>query len=213
MRGLVLLALIVVGGSASPGTAAAQAAGSAPPLALNWDAAAGYRATLRVGPVLAGSQLEDAARGGLPIRIRMRVELWRDRFFDQLVDSVSWSSVIVYEPLGEQYFVRSLPGSAGARRFASFAAARTAIEAEYPLPLRPTTAGRYYYSGTLQIETLSISDLDELERWLQGELQPAVRGQRAVPSAVGQGARRLLLRLLDLPQRRIDVRTGRFTVP
>ena len=41
--------------------------------------------------------------------------------------------------------------------------------------------------------------LEELERWLQGELQPAVSGQRSVPAALGQGAKRLMLRLLDLP--------------
>jgi hypothetical protein len=58
-----------------------------------------------------------------------------------------------------------------------------------------------------------MSDLDELERWLQGQLQPAVSGQRAVPAAIGQGARRLLLRLLDLPHRRVDARSARFTVP
>jgi hypothetical protein len=208
----VVLALLVLGASAGGATVSAQAA-AAPLLSLTVDAAAGHRAALNVGPVLDSRQLEHAAEAGLPVRVRIRVELWRDRFFDQLVDSLSWSSVIVYEPLGRQYFVRSMPGTAASRRFASFPAARAAVEAEYPLPLRPPGPGRYYYSATLQIETLSLSDLAELERWLQGELQPAVSGQRAVPAALGQGARRLLLRLLDLPQRRIDVRTARFTVP
>jgi hypothetical protein len=120
--------------------------------------------------------------------------------------------VIVYEPLGDQFFVRSQPAGAGARRFPSFAAARSAVEGVYTLDLEPRAPGRYYYTATLQVETLSLSDLEELERWLQGELQPAVRGQRSVPAAVGQGARRLMLRLLDLPQRRIDVRSERFEI-
>jgi hypothetical protein len=213
MRLAVLLGLLVLVADGGAGRAQAQSSAAGPLLVLSYEAAAGYRGALRVGPVLASRQLEEAAAAGLPVRIRVRVELWRDRVFDQLVDSVSWSSVIVYEPLGRQYFVRSLPGPVAARRFDSFTAARGAVEGEYPLALRPATPGRYYYSGTLQIETLSVSDLEELERWLHGELQPAVSGQRAVPAAVGQGARRLLLRLLDLPQRRIDVRSGRFTVP
>lgn len=182
----------------------------APLLSIRHEPAGGYRPVVRVGPVLNVASLEDAARSGVPVRVRIRVELWRDRLFDQLVDSTSWSTVIVYEPLGEQFFARSLPAGTGGRRFDSFAAARTAVEGSYTLPLQPSAPGRYYYTATLQVETLSLSDLDELERWLQGELQPAVSGQRPVPRAVGQGARRLVLRLLDLPQRRIDARSDRF---
>jgi hypothetical protein len=206
-----------VSGVARSGAPAAWAAPAVPAdvqdgplLTIRPDAANGNRALLRVGPVLTGDALENAARSGLPVRVRIRAELWRDRFLDQLVDSTSWSTVIVYEPLGQQFFARSNPAGGGARRFDSFQAARSAVEGSYVLPLRPTLPGRYYYTATLQVETLSLSDLEELERWLQGELQPAVTGQRAVPAAVGQGARRLVLRLLDLPQRRIDARSERF---
>jgi hypothetical protein len=205
-------ALLVALGASTAGTLQAQAP-TEPLLTISYEAAAGYRPALRVGPVLLSEQLEQAAEAGLPVRVRIRVELWRDRLFDQLVDSISWSTILVYEPLGRQYFARSLPGPGGARRFDSFTAARTAVEGEYALRLQPSAPGRYYYTATLHIETLSVSDLEELQRWLQGELQPAVSGQRSVPAAVGLGARRLMLRLLDLPQRRIDARTGRFTIP
>jgi hypothetical protein len=211
MRRALRLALLVLAAAAA--TAVAVQARQEPVLAIGYDASAGFRPVLRIGAVLAGQQLEEAARSGLPVRVRVRVELWRDRLFDQLVDSTSWSTVIIYEPIGRQFFVRVLPASTGARRFDSFALARTAVEGEYSLTLRPREAGRYYYTSTLQIETLSVSDLDELERWLQGELQPAVSGQRSVPGALGQGAKRLMLRLLDLPQRRLDARTDRFSFP
>lgn len=176
------------------------------------DAAGGHRPVIRIGPVLADAELERAATSGLPLRVRVRVELWKDRLFDQLVDTTSWSSVIVHEPIGEQFFVRSLPATRGARRASSFASARQAVESEYLLSMRPPGEGRYYYTVSLQIETLSLSDLEELERWLQGELQPAVSGQRSVPGAIGQGAKRLMLRILDLPERRYEARTGRFRV-
>jgi hypothetical protein len=185
----------------------------APLLGISYDPAGGYTPVLQVGAVLASAQLENAARSGVPVRVRVRVELWRDRFIDQLVDSVSWSTVMVYEPISQQFFVRTVPAGGGARRFPSFVAARSAVEAVYPLRMRPTAPGRYYYTGTLQIETLSLSDIEELERWLQGELQPAVSGQRSVPGALGQGAKRLMLRLLDLPHRRVDARTDRFRYP
>ena len=87
------------------------------------------------------------------------------------------------------------------------------IEGNYPLQIRPNRAGRYYYLGRLEIETLSLSDIQELERWLQGELQPAVRGDRSVAGALGDGAKRLMIRLLNLPARGLDTRSARFRVP
>lgn len=183
------------------------------PVSITFDPASGYSAVVHIGPVLADTELEDAATSGLPLRVRVRVELWKDRMFDQLVDTTSWSTVIAHEPIGDQFFVRSLPATRGLRRASSFESARQAVESDYPLDMRPRTTGQYYYTVSLQIETLSISDLEELERWLQGELQPAVSGQRSVPGAVGQGAKRLMLRILDLPERRYDARTGRFRVP
>lgn len=201
-----------------PVTHASIAADTAPPqqqrpLIVIVDTANDYRPVIRVGPVLADRELERAAASGLPLRVRVRVELWRDRLFDQLVDTTSWSTVLVHEPIGEQFFVRSLPAERGSRRASTFASARLAVESEYLLSMHPTREGTYYYTVSLQIETLSVSDLEELERWLQGELQPAVSGQRSVPGAVGQGAKRLMLRILDLPERRFDARTRRFRVP
>jgi hypothetical protein len=194
--------------------AASPAPDQAPPLlAIAYDPVNGHRPVLRIGPVLADRELERTARAGVPVRVRLRVELWRDRFFDQLVDSTSWSAIIVYEPLGEQFFVRTLPASGGALRFGSFAAVRPTVEKEYALAIAPERPGRYYYTSTLHVETLSLSDIEELERWLQGELQPAISGQRSVPGAFGQGAKRLMLRLLDMPQLRVDARTGKFRIP
>ncbi|HUE76862.1 MAG TPA: hypothetical protein VMM83_02895, partial [Longimicrobiales bacterium] len=60
--------------------------------------------------------------------------------------------------------------------------------------------------------TLSLSDLDELGRWLGGELEPAVRGAGSVSRAVGTGVKRLLIRVLDLPARRVVARSVRFEV-
>jgi hypothetical protein len=210
---LLALGLVLLTGAHIPPPAEPAAFDSVrqePLLAISYDPAGGFRPLVRVGPVLREQQIEQAARSGVPIRVRVRIELWRDRLFDQLVDSASWSTVIAYEPIGDQFFVRA---GANARRFDSFARARSAVETDYAPPIRPRDPGRYYFTTTLQIETLSVSDLEELERWLQGELQPAVSGQRSVPGALGQGAKRLMLRLLDLPQRRIDARTDRFSFP
>ena len=57
---------------------------------------------------------------------------------------------------------------------------------------------------------LSVNDLDELERWLRGELRPAVRGDRNPGTALERGARTLLVRVLGGERRRYAARTGKF---
>lgn len=168
--------------------------------------------TLQLGPVLDG-ELAGAARSGVPIRLRVRVELWRDEFIDDLIESSSWSTVVAFEPLTQQFFVRSTAGDQRARVFASFEQVRAAIEREYPIRSTVRREGRYYFTASLDIETLSLSDLQELERWLQGDLQPAVGGDQSVPQALGEGAKRLLIRVLGVPNRHYESRSDRFRIP
>ncbi|MGH7445643.1 MAG: DUF4390 domain-containing protein [Longimicrobiales bacterium] len=191
----------------------APASAQTPEFALTYMPDLAYRPLVRMGTALDRAELADAARSGVPIRVRVRVELWRDGWTDDLVASELWSAVIAFDPLAQQFLVRGRSADVPVRRFASYAAARGAIEGDYPLQIRPTRAGRYYYLGTLQVETLSLSDIEELERWLQGELQPAVSGERSVGGALGAGAKRLMIRLLNLPARSLEARTDRFRVP
>lgn len=165
-----------------------------------------------VGPALDDDALEDAVRSGLPLRMRFTLELWRDEFFDDLVDQMSWTTVLGYEPIGRRFLAGRVDGEA-LGRYTTYTAARAALERTYRPSIRPTRSGRYYYIVNLEIETLSLSDLEELERWLRGELQPAVRGGRSVGEAVGTGVKRLLLRVLDVPARRYQARSDRFRVP
>jgi hypothetical protein len=181
-----------------------------PPLAVWASTEERARAVLRVGAVLGDPALEEVTRSGLPIRVRARVELWRDGFIDNLEASETWATVLLFEPLERQYIVRPTQGPAS--RYTHYADARAAIESEHPLRVAPRRSGRYYYTAVLEIETLSLSDLDELERWLQGELGPAVSGRRSLSDAVGEGAKRLLIRLLGLPTRRVEAKSDRFRV-
>lgn len=180
---------------------------------VSHDAANQQRGVLRLIDALADDELEDAVRSGLPLRARFRVELWKDGAIDNLLGAEQWTTVLTFDPLSEQYVVRTRAPAATARSFADYRSARTAIEGAYLVSLRPTGRGRYYYTAAVDIETLSLSDLDELERWLKGELQPAVSGDRSLPSALGQGARRLFMRVLSLPERRFEGRSDRFRLP
>lgn len=201
---LRLVAVLTLAAHAGP--AAAQEAD----LSVAPDAAAGYRPRVVVGPVLADSALRAAARGGLPLRIRVRVELWQDRFLDDLLAERVVDRTVTFDPMGEQWLLRTEDGLA---TFATWENLRAAVEGVTVLSMAPTGEGRFYYIATLVVETLSASDLDELQSWLQGELRPAVSGERSITGAIGQGAKRLLIRLLDLPDRRAEARSGRFRVP
>lgn len=194
------------------GTVVTPARAQAPPLSVQVGESAGP--VIAVGAVLDEATLEDVVRSGLPLRLRFRVELWRDEWFDDLVRQLTWSAVVAYEPLEGVFLAGDDQGEDEVlRRFASFSAARAAVERTWTPPVRPSREGRYYYITSLQIETLSLSDLDELERWLRGELEPAVRGGGSVSGAVGTGVKRLLIRVLDLPTRQYTARSRRFTLP
>lgn len=204
---MLLAALVAIASiHASPHPAPPQQQG----IAIVVDSANGFRPIVQLRGILNDRELEEATRSGLPLRLAFRVELWRDGFIDDLAATETWNSVVLFEPLDRQYIVR--PRSGRALRFASYAGVRQALEAAIPVEMMPTRPGRYYYTATLRIETLSVSDLDELERWLQGELGPAVSGDRSIPGAVVEGAKRLMIRVLGLPAKHFDARSIRFRV-
>lgn len=203
----LLLSLTLLG--VTPAPAPAQGL----PLTIATDSAGGYRPLLQVGSILDDPALEEAVRSGVPLRLRLRTELWRDGFFNSLEGGREMTVIVFYQPLEERFVVRTNhPGRVEVRGFDSFDAVRGQLERSYTPDLRPKRRGRYYYTAVLELETLTLSDLAELERWLKGELQPAVSGERSVPNAVGQGVKRLLVRVLRLPARRFEARSPWFRV-
>jgi len=180
------------------------------PLTVSVDPAGGLRPLLNVGPILADAVFEETTRSGLPVRMNLRVELWRDGFFDRLEGTRTLTAVLYFQPLEESFVVHTRSAESEPRHFPTFQAARTAIEGPYTMELRPNRRGRYYYTAVLELETLSLSDLEELERWLRGELQPAVSGDGSLTGAVGQGVKRFLVRVLGLPARRYEARSEWF---
>jgi hypothetical protein len=153
-------------------------------------------------------------RSGLPVRLHYRVETWRSRngWLDQLTRQVYWDVVVRHEPLLDQYTLLTLFGSrVQERRYATLDALTAALAFAYQINVSPTEPGSYYYSATLEVSTLSDADLDELERFLEGDLERA-RGREGIGDALGRGATRFLLRLAGLPSLRLEARTGRFVV-
>jgi hypothetical protein len=164
---------------------------------------------LLLGPVVEGTGVQESLESGLPIRIHVTMELWRVRTFDALEGRESWRATLRLDPLtGRTLLARE--GVEGERSFPSLAAARTALQNSLSPTLRPEREGRFYYIARIEVETLSLSDLDELRRWLRGDLGPAVEGEGGVAGALGRGTRRLLVRALRLPVERFETRTPTF---
>jgi hypothetical protein len=95
---------------------------------------------------------------------------------------------------------------------ALYSAVSRALAVPYHVDLLPPegTGTRYYYIATLQIESLSESELEEVERWLKGEVGPAISHTGNIGDALAEGFRRLLIRFSGLPRRTLEARSGIF---
>ena len=168
--------------------------------------------TVRLGDLLEDPSLRNALLSGLPLRIRIVAELWRDGLFDSESGRAEWRATVVHDPLARTYLVES-SGETGERVVSSPEEASTILRRSFHVPLIPERQGRYYYLAHVEVETLSLSDLEELGRWLRGDLAPAVAGEEDMEGAVAKGVRRLVVRVLGLPARRFRMRTPTFEVP
>jgi hypothetical protein len=164
--------------------------------------------------MLADRELRGLLANGFPVRLHYRVELWSaGGWSNDLRATTEWDVVVRYDQLDRKYEVARLTGDMVTilGRFAEFADAEQAVERPFRATLRPPRRGqRSYYNVEIDVETLSMSDLDEVERWLRGELKPAVRGQRNPGTAVTRGVKTLMVRLLGGENRHYEVRSTTF---
>ena len=177
--------------------------------------AAGARApVVRSEHLLDDGRWISALRSGLPVRLHYTVGVWRSRggWFDAFERQAEWDVVLRHEPLLDQYTVLTLVAErARERRYATLDALSAALAFAYQVSVRPEQPGRYYYTASLEISTLSDSDLDELQRFLEGDLGDG-EGKQGVGDVLGRGATRFLLRLAGLPSLRLEVRSPTFDV-
>ena len=167
--------------------------------------------------MLSDRRVQEALRNGFPARLRFRVELWStEGWFNSLAGRTAWEVIVRKQPLGSGYEVLRATGDGPALSngdYATLEAAEKAVALGMRAPIVPSRRGqRYYYNAVLEVEMMSVSDLDELERWLDGELRPAVRGERNPGTAFTRGLRTLMVRLLGGERRRYEARSPTFFV-
>ena len=170
-------------------------------------------AQLIIGDFLATPSLLEALHSGLPLRIRIRVQLWRDGFFDdQEGDDYQWRAGVIFDPFTRRYRVQTSGRAATEQDVNTLEEARSLLQQTLAVPLLPSRDGKYYYIATVEVETLSLSDLEELQRWLKGDLAPVIEGDSNVEGALAKGFRRILVRALGLPARRFDLQSEPFRI-
>lgn len=169
---------------------------------------------VRSRAILTDPYLRELLESGFPVRLHYRVELWADgRLFDELQRSAEWDVRVAFRGVEQTFEVIQLVGdrplSLGA--FKRLEDADAAASRPVRVPMRaPAENRRFYYLARLEVEALSVSDLDEVNRWLSGELQPTVRGERSPTSALTQGLRSLATRLLGGERREYTERSPSF---
>lgn len=151
------------------------------------------------GNLLAVGDTRELLRNGFPARLHYRLELWREKgWFDDVESATDWDVFVRYEPATESYAVVRRHGQLTENNnYTTLTSAEAELSRPYNVRLAPERRGaKYYYVLSIDIEALSVSDLDELQRWLRGELKPAVRGKNNPATAIKNGVGTLLTRVL-----------------
>lgn len=147
-------------------------------------------------------------RSGFPLRLHYRLELWRVRssWFDQFVREVAWDAVARNDPLADDFVLIRQGGAIS--RYTTPEELAAALDIPYVVTLRPAGgSGRYYFIARLEVTTLNDTDLQELSRWLSGDVGPAVSGGENFGDALARGAQRVLVRLAGLPRQQLEARS------
>ena len=159
--------------------------------------------------LLADGKFIALMRSGFPLRLHYRLELWHVRggWFDQFIREVSWDAVARNDPLADDFVLIRQGGSI--TRYATSDELSSALEIPYVVTLRPagSPGDRFYFVARLEVTTLNDTDLQELSRWLSGDVGPAVSAGENFGDALARGAQRVLVRLAGLPRQRLEARS------
>jgi len=169
---------------------------------------------VRSSGLLADGKFVGLMRSGFPLRLHYRLELWRVRrsWFDQYIREVSWDAVARNDPLADDFMLIRQGGSI--TRYATSEELAAALEIPYTVTMRPSGSEgeRFYFVARLEVTTLNDTDLQELSRWLSGDVGPAVSGGENFGDALARGAQRVLVRLAGLPRQRLEARSATIRI-
>jgi hypothetical protein len=165
--------------------------------------------------LLGDARTREHLQNGFPARIHYRLELWKKGgVFDDIAGRTEWDVIVAYDPTAQRYTVIRRSADDQVREnfggFGSITSADLQVGQSFKPPLHPSRSGRFYYNLNVEIETLTLSDLDELQQWLRGPTSPS----KANPlTAIRSGVGTLLSRVLGGSAVHYNAQSGVFTVP
>jgi len=172
-------------------------------------------ATVSTESLLGDSKTRELLHNGFPARIHYRLELWQKGgvFGDDRRGLTEWDVLVAFDPAVEMFNAvrrgdegRLLENYGG---FPTIVAAEAAFGRALRVDLHPDGAGKFYYNLVLDVQTLTVSDLDALQQWLRGPEAPSRNPLKAIRNGLGT----LVSRLLGGDKRHYERRSGIFTVP
>lgn len=184
---------------------------TAPPaLAVAHDAGV---ARVQATHLLDDGRFLDLMRSGFPLRLHFRLELWRVRasWFDRFITGVEWDAVARHDPLADEFILIRTGGRV--TRYNTTEDLQAALAVPYRVSIAPHGDGQFYLVVRLDVTTLNDTDLEELTRWLKGDMTPAVSGRESFGDALAHGAQRALVRIAGLPTLTLEGRSARFAAP
>lgn len=171
------------------------------------------RPQVRTPGILRDNRWRETLQSSFPLRMRFRVEIWRVRtdWFDALERSFEWETVVVYEPLADEYAKTVLFGGSprSFQRFDSLQDLEQDLEKPNLVNMTPGGPGQYYFTASVQIRTLTDQEVEELERFVQGEPLPENPDQ---PGSLLRATRRMLLRFGGMPFAELEARSPTFRI-
>jgi hypothetical protein len=179
-------------------------------------AAAGQRGApmVRSVRIFSDHDIREMLHSGFPARLHYRLELWGAAgFFDDLKRQIEWDVIVRYNPLKRRYTATRIEGDhiTALGSFDGLDPIEAVLsQATQPALAVPDGTDKYYYNLVLDVQMLSVSDLDEVEHWLKGDVGPAVHGEKNPGTAIGKGAKIFITKLLGGQEKHYEARSKVF---
>ena len=177
-----------------------------------------------VGPLvlatnmLASPHFREPLAAGFTARFHFLVTLWsKGRLANAIERRAEYDVLVEYHVAEKKYEVLQLvddrpPFSLG--KFDRVEDAERAVARPTRVAITAFPSKKeFYYRATLDVQILGASDLDEVNRWLKGEVEPAIHGERNPGTALTRSIRMLASRLLGGDSREFEAETQGFRVP